>query len=115
MRLAAVVLLALLATGFAVMAVVFAVLEWQVIFASATAAALGTVLVLALLVAAVAYGLSASWVAKQVRGGHLAAIGVTLVGSLLSLTAAMDFWHWLALLGNLLALGCLSASIPRRR
>ena len=66
------------------------------------------------LLTALAYGVSARWVATQRRWGHLVALVVVVLGAVFGLTANMTWLEWAMLGANVLALACLVASIPRQ-
>lgn len=68
----------------------------------------------ALLVIAVLYGLSAWWVARRLRGGHLVAIVVAGLGFLLSFGTLAGWAMWLAALLQLATLVLLILTVPRR-
>ena len=63
--------------------------------------------------AATAYVVCARWVAKQVRWGHLVAIGVVALGALLGISAGMSWVDWVVLAANVVALVLLIVSRPR--
>jgi len=105
-----VVLLALLAVLWAILGVRLYVAP-PVGMASSFASVVG----LFYLVDALAYGLAARWVAVQKRWGHIVAIVVVAVNVVLGITAQMTWLEW-ALLGvNVVTLGLLIATVPRRR
>lgn len=104
------VLLALLAALWAILSVRLYVAP-PVGMASSFASVVG----LFYLVDALAYGLAARWVAVQKRWGHIVAIVVVAVNVVLGITAQMTWLEW-ALLGvNVVTLGLLIATVPRRR
>jgi hypothetical protein len=79
------------------------------------ATSLASLVGLAYLVDALAYGLGARWVAVQRRWGHIVAIVVVAINLLLGFTPQMSWLEW-ALLGvNVATLGLLVATVPRRR
>lgn len=79
------------------------------------ASSLASVVGLSYLVDALAYGLVARWVAVQKRWGHVVAIVVMAVNLLLGFTAQMAWLEWALLEVNVVALGLLSLTVPRRR
>lgn len=67
------------------------------------------------LVGALAYGLAARWVWVQKRWGHILAIVVVALTVVLGITAQMTWLEWLLVGANIVALGLLSVTMPRRR
>ncbi|HOC13880.1 MAG TPA: hypothetical protein PLL50_02945 [Propionicimonas sp.] len=106
-RLLAVVLLTMLT-------VLFAVMGLRLYLAPPVDALSGSLYGFVALMTALAYGLSARWVAIQRRWGHLVALAVVVLGAVLGLTANMTWLEWAMLGANVLALACLAASIPRK-
>ena len=80
---------------------------------SRSVAASGVVALL-LGVGALVYGLLARAVLKQSRGGHILAVVVCLSGAVLSVSVAMAWPDWAALVGNVVAAGLLLGCVPRR-
>ena len=107
LRLLSVVLLALIAALFAVVGI-------RLYFAPPVDALVGALLGVVAAVSALAYGLSARWVAIQKRWGHITAIVVVALGLILGITANMTLLEWASLAANLIALIALAGSIPRR-
>ncbi len=104
------VLLALLAALWAILGV-----RLYVVPPAGMASSFASVVGLFYLVDALAYGLAARWVAVQKRWGHIVAIVVVAVNVVLGITAQMTGLEW-ALLGvNVVTLGLLIATMPRRR
>ena len=66
------------------------------------------------LVAALAYGLSARWVAVQKRWGHAVAIVVAALNIVLGFTLQMTWPEWALLAANVVALVLLLLTVPRR-
>lgn len=64
---------------------------------------------------ALAYGLSARWVAVQKRWGHIVAVVVVALNLLLGFTAQMSWLEWALLAANVVALLLLGLTVPRRR
>ena len=110
LRLGVVVLLALLAALWAVLG-----LRLLVAPPGGIASSLASVIGLFYLVDALVYGLSARWVALQKRWGHIVAIAVLAINLLLGFTAQMTWLEWTLLAVNLVTLGLLIATVPRRR
>lgn len=109
LRLAAVVLLGAVALVWLLVAIrlYFAPPPGPDAFASALLAVLAVV-------AATAYVVCARLVARQVRWGHLAAIGVAGLGAVLGISAGMSWVDWTVVAANLVALGLLLFTVPRR-
>jgi hypothetical protein len=63
---------------------------------------------------AVAYGLAGRWVALRRRWGQFVAIALVALNVLLGITAGMTWLEWSVLALNLVALGLLAATVPRR-
>jgi hypothetical protein len=109
LRLAAVVLLALLTIAYLLLAVR--------LYFFPTGSAVGSGVVGVVFgVAALAYGLLARAVVKQSRAGHIAAAVVCAVGAVLSVSAAMAWPDWTTLGINAasfcLLLGCVPGKVP---
>jgi len=66
------------------------------------------------LVDALAYGLSARWVAVQKRWGHAVAIVVAALNIVLGFTLQMTWPEWALLTANVVALVLLLLTVPRR-
>ncbi len=109
LRLAAVVLLTLLALLWAVLGLRLFVAP-PAVMASSFASLVG----LFYLIDALAYGLGARWVAVQRRWGHIVAIVVAAGNVLLGLTAQMTWLEWALLVANVVALVLLSRTVPPR-
>lgn len=104
------VLLALLAALWAILGV-----RLYVAPPAGMASSFASVVGLFYLIDALAYGLGARWVAVQKRWGHIVAIVVVALNVLLGFTAQMTWLEW-ALLGvNVVTLGLLIPTVPRRR
>ena len=106
-RLLAVVLLTLLT-------VLFVVMGLRLYLAPPVDALSGSLYGFVALVTALAYGLSARWVAVQRRWGHLVALAVVVLGAVFGITANMTWLEWAMLAANVVAFACLAASIPRK-
>jgi len=109
LRLAAVVLLALLALLWAVVGLRFFVAP-----PAGIASSFASVVGLFYLIEALAYGLGARWVAVQKRWGHIVAIVVAAANLLLVLTGRMTWLEWALVGANLVALVFLLLTVPRR-
>ena len=109
LRLAAVVLLALLALLWAVVGLRFFVAP-----PAGIASSFASVVGLFYLIEALAYGLGARWVAVQKRWGHIVAIVVAALNILLGFTAQMTWLEWALLVANVAALVLLVTILPRR-
>ena len=109
LRLAAVVLLALLALWWAVVGLRFFVAP-----PAGIASSFASVVGLFYLIEALAYGLGARWVAVQKRWGHIVAIVVAAANLLLVLTGRMTWLEWALVGANLVALVFLLLTVPRR-
>jgi len=110
LRLGGVVLLALLAALWAVLG-----LRLFVAPPAAIASSLASVVGLFYLVDALVYGLAARWVAVQKRWGHIVAMVVVAINLLLGFTAQMTWLEWALLAVNVVTLGLLIPTVPRRR
>jgi len=108
LRLAAVVLLALLALLWAVVGLRFFVAP-----PAGIASSFASVVGLFYLIEALAYGLGARWVAVQKRWGHIVAIVVAAANLLLVLTGRMTWLEWALVGANLVALVFLLLTVPR--
>jgi len=108
-RLAAVVLFALLAALWTVLGLRLFVAP-PAMMTSSFAALVG----LFYLVDALAYGLSARWVAVQKRWGHAVAIVVAALNIVLGFTLQMTWPEWALLAANVVALVLLLLTVPRR-
>ena len=109
MRLVAVVLLGLI-TGYLVVNAFALMLLPETTVGAVYAVWFGVVA----LVTGVLYGLSAWWVARRSRGGHIAAIVVVGLGFLLSFGTVTGWVMWVAAVVQLVALVLLILTVPRR-
>jgi hypothetical protein len=109
LRLAAVVVLTLLALLWAVLGVRLFVAPPAGI-ASSFASLVG----LFYLVDGLAYGLGARWVAVQHRWWHIFAMFVVAANVVLGFTAQMTWLEWALLVANAVALVLLFLTVPRR-
>jgi cytochrome c oxidase subunit IV len=109
LRLAAVVLLTLLALLWAVLGLRLFVAP-PAMMASSFASVVG----LFYLIDALAYGLSARWVAVQKRWGHLVAVAVVAANVVLGVTAQMTWLEWALLVPSVVVLVLLVLTVPRR-
>jgi cytochrome c oxidase subunit IV len=109
LRLATVVLLTLLALLWAVLGLRLFVAP-PAMMASSFASLVG----LFYLIDALAYGLSARWVAVQKRWGHIVAIAVVAANVVLGVTAHMTWLEWALLAPNVVVLLLLVPTVPRR-
>ena len=109
LRLAAVVLLTLLALLWAVLGVRLFVAP-----PAAMASSFASLVGLFYLIDALAYGLGARWVAVQKRWGHIVAIVVLAANVVLGFTAQMTWLEWALLVANAVALVLLFLTVPRR-
>lgn len=107
LRLAAVVVLALLTAYY----VVYALLLY---FQSPLPPLSAGILAVVMLLAALAHGLSARWVARRLRWGHFVALAVTLL-SALSGWVGMTWLELSALALNVVAFALLLGCIPRKQ
>lgn len=110
LRLAAVVALVVLAALWAILG-----LRLFVAPPAGIASSFASVVGLFYLIDALAYGLGARWVAVQKRWGHIVAIVVVAVNLVLGFTAQMSWLEWTLLGVNVLTLGLLVPTVPRRR
>ena len=108
LRLAAVVLLALLALLWAVVGLRFFVAP-----PAGIASSFASVVGLFYLIEALAYGLGARWVAVQKRWGHIVAILVAAANLLLVFAGRMTWLEWALVGANLVALVFLLLTVPR--
>lgn len=106
LRLAAVAVLALLTAYYGGYALLL-------YFASPLDAVTAAILAAVMLLVALAHGLSARWVARQMRWGHLVALAVTLL-SALSGWVGMTWLEVAALVLNAVAFVLLLGCIPRK-
>ncbi len=109
MRLVAVVLLGLI-TGYLVVNAFALMLLPETTVGAAYAVWFGV----AVLAIAVFYGLSAWWVARRARRGHIIAIVVAGLGFLLSFGTLPGWLMWAAAILQLAALVLLVLTVPRR-
>lgn len=109
LRLAGVVLLALLAALWVVLG-----LRLFVAPPAGMAGSFASLVGLFYLIDALAYGLGARWVALQKRWGHIVAIVVAAANVLLGLAAQMTWLEWALLVANVVALVLLLLTVPRR-
>jgi hypothetical protein len=109
MRLVAVALIALIAGYLVVNAFALMLLP------ETTAGAVYAVWIgVGVLVIGALYGFSAWWVARRSRPGHIAAIVVAGLGFLLSFGTLSGWTAWVAAALQLVALGLLILTVPRR-
>jgi len=109
LRLAGVVLLALLAALWVVLG-----LRLFVAPPAGIASSFASLIGLFYLIDAVAYGLGSRWVAVRKRWGHIVAIVVAGANVLLGFTAQMTWLEWALLVANVVALVLLFLTVPRR-
>jgi hypothetical protein len=109
LRLVAVVLLGLI-TGYLVVNAFGLMLLAETAVGAVYAVWIGVVL----LAIGVLYGLSAWWVARRLRWGHIVAIVVTGLGFLLSFGTLAGWAMWVAALLQLATLLLLVLTVPRR-
>lgn len=109
MRLVAVVLLGLI-TGYLLINAFGLMLLPETTAGAVYAVWIGVVL----LVIGLLYGLSAWWVARRRRGGHLVAVVVVGLGFLLSFGTLAGWAMWVAAIVQLAALLLLVLTVPRR-
>ena len=110
LRLAAVVLLALLASLWSILG-----LRLYVAPPAGMLTSFASVVGLFYLVDALAYGLVARWVAVRRRWGHLVALVVVALNLLLGFAAQMTWLEWTLLGANFVAFALLVPTGPRRR
>ena len=107
LRLGAAALLGLLAALYLVLAVRLYFRPFGSVVASGVVAIL-------LGVGALVYGLLIVAVVKKSRGGHILAAVVCLIGAVLSISVAMAWPDWAALVVNVVSAGLLLGCVPRR-
>jgi len=110
LRLAAVVLLGLLAALWAVLG-----LRMLVAPPAGMLSSFAAVVGMFYLVGALAYGLAARWVGMRKRWGQIIAIVVVALNLVLGFAAQMTWLEWLLVGVNIVALALLLATMPRRR